>query len=184
MPWTHDASSFLNLHFYDYLVFAFLTWNDGAWDRLTINGYLLDALLLAFWVLYHDVVFATAELAGYLVLMGGAWETWVDVQTLVIWLDAEDELADRIPHPCCCTGEPGVLSFARFGCILTGYHLAVYVRFYLVQSLILLFYIAWQNLGIMVPGIVATTGYCFTDDNPRIVVAEDAGILLLTFRIG
>ena len=172
------------LHFYDYLVFAFLAWNDGARDRLTINGYLLDALLLAFWVLYHDVVFATTELAGYLVFMGGAWETWVDVQTLVIWLDAEDELADRIPHPCCCTGEPGVLSFARFGCILTGYHLAVYVRFYLVQSLILLFYIAWQNLGIMVPGIVATTGYGFTDDNPRIVVAEDAGILLVTFRIG
>ena len=78
----------LFLHFYDYLVLAFLAWDDGAWDSLAINGYLLDALLLTFWVLYHDVVFATAELAGYLVLMGGAWQTWVDVQTLVIWLDA------------------------------------------------------------------------------------------------
>ena len=91
MPWTHDASSFFYLHFYDYLVFAFLAWNDGAWDSLAINGYLLDALLLAFWVLYHDVVFATTELAGYLVLMGGAWETRIDEQTFIIWLDAEDE---------------------------------------------------------------------------------------------
>ncbi len=65
---------------------------------VAIHGNLLHALLLAFWVLYYDVVFATTELAGYLVLMGGAWETWVDVQTLVIRFDAEDELADTVYH--------------------------------------------------------------------------------------
>ena len=52
-----------------------------------------------------------------------------------------------------------------------------------MQSLIFLLYIAWQNLGIMVPGIIATSGNGFADDDPRIVVAEDAGILLVAFRI-
>ena len=72
-------------------VLAWGAGNNGSADELAVYGDAAYALLLAFWVLYHDVVFATAELAGYLVLMGGAWQTWVDVQTLVIWLDAEDE---------------------------------------------------------------------------------------------
>ena len=31
----------------------------------------------------------------------------------------EDKPEYHIPHPCRCTGEPGVLSFSRLGCILT-----------------------------------------------------------------
>ena len=40
------------------------------------------------------MVFATTELAGYLVLMGGAWETWVDVQQNLD--DAKSELDKAI----------------------------------------------------------------------------------------
>ena len=35
----------------------------------------------------------------------------------------------------------------------------------------------------MAPGIVASTGYRLSDDDPRIVVAEDTGVLLVAFRI-
>ncbi len=49
-----------------------------AFDGFAIYGNLLHAFLPAFWVLHGDVVFATTELAGYLVFMGGAWQTRVD----------------------------------------------------------------------------------------------------------
>ncbi len=81
-------------------------WDDAALDGIAIHGDLLNALLLALWVLHDDVVFATTELAGYLILLGGAWQTRVDEQALIVWLDTEDELADRIPHPSGCTGKP------------------------------------------------------------------------------
>ena len=35
----------------------------------------------------------------------------------------------------------------------------------------------------MAPGIVASAGYSLSDDDPRIVVAEDTGVLLVAFRI-
>ena len=36
----------------------------------------------------------------------------------------------------------------------------------------------------MLPGIVASPGHGLTDDDPRIVVTEDAGILLVSGRVG
>ncbi len=40
------------------------------------------------------------------------------------------------------------------------------------------------NLGVVQPGIVAPSGHGLTDDDPRIVVAEDTGILLVSGRVG
>ena len=105
---TDNESLFTNhyslfLHFNHHFVLAFQARNDGAIDDLSIYGNLLYAFLPSFWVLHYDVVFATTELAGYLVFMGGAWQTWVDVQSLVIRFDAEDELRHGVPHPGGCT---------------------------------------------------------------------------------
>ena len=70
---------------------AFRARNDGARDRSAIHSNLLHALLVSARILYCDMVFATTELAGYLILLSGAWETRIDEQTFIIWLDAEDE---------------------------------------------------------------------------------------------
>ena len=40
------------------------------------------------------------------------------------------------------------------------------------------------DLGVMLPGIVAATGNCLANDDPWIVMAEDAGILLVTGWVG
>ncbi len=48
-----------------------------------------------------------------------------------------------------------------------------------MQGLVLLLYVAGQNLGVVLPSVIATSGYGLADDDPRIVVAEDAGILLV-----
>ena len=52
-----------------------------------------------------------------------------------------------------------------------------------MQRLVFLFDIRRQDLLVMLPRIVATPVDGLTDDDPWVVVAEDAGILLVTLRI-
>lgn len=87
-------------------VLAWGAGNNGSADELAVYGDAAYALLLAIGIFYHDVVLATTELAHYLIFLSGAWKAGIDEKTLVVGLDAENEFADGVPHPCCGACEP------------------------------------------------------------------------------
>ena len=60
----------------------------------------------------------------------------VDDQRVVVGLDAEDELRDRVPVPRGGAGEPAVLAFAGLDGVFSGHHLRIDVWFYLVKILV------------------------------------------------
>ena len=111
--------------------------DDGVIDLLAVEGDLLDALLLAV-RMDGNLVLGVAELALDGVVAGRLGQTWVDADTVVVGLDAEDELRHGVPHPGGCTREPGVLTLARTEGVLTGYHLTVDVGLDLMQRLVFL----------------------------------------------
>ena len=48
----------------------------------------------------------------------------------------------------------------------------------------LLLHVGRQYLGVVAPCVIAASGHGFANNHPRVVVAEDAGILLVAFRVG
>ena len=106
MPILYVFMSLVQLHLHDYLVFTCLTRDDATLNRFAIYDDLLHTLLFALWVFHGDMILAATELAGYLILLGRAWQARVDIQALVVWFDAQDELAHGVPHPCGCTRQP------------------------------------------------------------------------------
>ena len=86
------------------------------------------------------------------------------------------------PVPGRRTGQPAVLALARTECILTGHHLAIDIRLHLVQCLVL--DECRGNLAIMLPRIIPAACKHLSHNHPRIVVAENAGILLISLRVG
>ena len=86
-------------------MFACLTRDDATLNRFAIYDDLLHTLLLALWVFHGDMILTATELAGYLILLGCAWQARVDIQALVVWFDAQDELAHGVPHPCGSTSQ-------------------------------------------------------------------------------
>ena len=163
-------------------MFAGGSLDDVAFDDLAIDGYTTDALLTSVGVLDSDVELDAAKYSLHLVFLEVGGDTGVDLDAVVGRLDAEDELRDGVPVPGGGAGEPGILAFARLRGILAGYHLAIDVRLDLVECLVL--DPGGTDLGVVVPRIVAATGDCLADDDPGVVVAEDACILLVTGRIG
>ena len=65
--------------------------DDGAVDRIAIEGDGLDALLLAVGM-DGDVVLCLAELTVDGVVAGSLGQAGIDADTVVVGLDAEDEL--------------------------------------------------------------------------------------------
>ena len=53
-----------------------------------------------------------------------------------------------------------------------------------MQRLAVLLDVAGQNLLVVAPSVIAAGSHRLADDDPRIVVAEDARILLVAFGIG
>ena len=92
-------------------------------------------------------------------------------------------MRDGIPHPGSRSSQPAVLAFAGAGGVLAGHHLAAYVRFYFMQGTVL-FGVRRAYLAEILPGTVAPAQYGFSDDDPRVVVAEDTRILLVAGGIG
>lgn len=80
--------------------------DDGALYGFAVERDLLDARLLAVGVLDAYVVLGLAELTPYGISLCRRGQAWVDEQSVVGGLDAEDVLTDGVPHPCCRTREP------------------------------------------------------------------------------
>ena len=163
-------------------MFAWGSLDDIAFDDLAIDGYTTDALLTSVGVLDSDVEFDAAKYSFHLVFLEVCGDTGIDFYAVICWLDAEDELCDGVPVPGCGAGEPGILAFSGFGGILACYHLAIDVRLDLVKLLVL--NPSRADLGVVLPCVIAAAGDCLANDDPWIVMAEDAGILLVTGWVG
>ena len=97
--------------------------------------------------------------------------------------DAQDPLRDGDVVPGGRAGQPGVLGLAVGGRVLAGDHLGVDVRLAAVHVADLL---ARRRVDaqVVVEGPVAVADHGLGDHDPRVVVAEDAGVLLVAGRVG
>ena len=112
-------------------MFALGVGDDGAINLGAVEDDALDALLLAIGM-DGNLVISLAELTLDGVVSSCLGQTGIDVDAVVIGLDAEDELRDGVPHSGSGTREPRVLTLARLEGVLTGYHLTVDIGLYLV----------------------------------------------------
>lgn len=118
-------------------------------------------------------VFRIAELPVYPVFLYRRREARLDEQTVEAWLYSQQAFRHHGPVPCGRTGKPAVLALARPGGILAGNHLAIDIRFDLMEFLVL--YEGRGNLPVMLPGVLIPSGEYFSPDYPRIVVASMEG---------
>ena len=109
-------------------------------------------------------------------------KTRLDAQAVVAGFDAQQILRGGIPVPGGRTGQPAVLALTRQRSVFPGHHLAIDIGLHLVQLLVR--DEGGRNLAVMPPGVRSAAGEGLADDDPGIVVAEDAGVLLVTLRIG
>ena len=79
--------------------------DNGAINLLAIEGDALNTLLLSV-RMDGNLVLGIAELTLNGVVASCIGQAWVDADAVVVGLDAEDELADGVPHPSGCTCEP------------------------------------------------------------------------------
>ena len=88
-------------------------------------------------------------------------------------------LGDIYESPCSSTGQPAVLCLAVEFCILTGYHLGIYIRLG-TMDLADILNVCGTGLTVDFEGSVTSAQNSFCDGYPGIVVAEDTGILLIS----
>ncbi len=81
--------------------------------------------------------------------------------------------------PCSSTGQPAVLCLAEGGGILTGHHLAVYIRLGAVDLADVL-NIGRAGLAVDLKARSPRPRTVSAMDDPGIVVAEDTGVLLVS----
>ena len=81
----------------------------------------------------------------------------------------------------CRTREPRVLAFAGLCGVLAGHHLTVDVGFNLMQCLVL--DECRTDFDIVFPRVIASAYHRLANDNPWVVVAEDAGVLFVACGI-
>ena len=92
--------------------------------------------LFAVRVLDGDDILCITPFARYSVLLEVTRDTRIHHQPFVGRTDTEYMLRDGEPVPCGGAGQPTVLPFARFCCLFTGYHLAIYIGFHFMQVLV------------------------------------------------
>ncbi len=134
-------------------------------------------------VLYLDIVDRVTELTGHLKAVPLVRNGRVDLQAVVLRLNSENILRDRYEIPSRRTGKPRVFSLAVTLAVLARDHLRVNVRLGAVKVAHLL---AERGgyLGVILKRLVSVSHSRFRADYPRVVVAEYAGVLLITARIG
>ena len=91
----------------------------------------------------------------------------------------QDVLGDIYESPCRGTGQPAVFRFAVEFCILTGYHLGVYIRLGTMNFADILD-VCGTGLAVDLESSVTSAQNCLCDGHPGIVVTEDTGILLVS----
>ena len=109
-------------------------------------------------------------------------DAWINGQPVIVRLDAQHAFRQYGERPGSGTGQPGVLAFTEGRSVLAGYHLAVGIRFRTVD-LGNVFQEGRAGLLVQFEGSVAMSHDGFREDDPWIVVAEDAGIFLVSRRI-
>ena len=134
-------------------------------------------------ILDGDLVGRAAETTGHLVAIPLGGDAGIDLQASPVRLDAQDVVADDVEVPRSSAGQPGVLSLAEVLRVLAGDHLGVDVGLHLVQVGNLLA-IGGGDLLVQVEGAVAVAHDGLRSDDPGVVVAEDARVLLVSRRIG
>ncbi|MPN51009.1 hypothetical protein SDC9_198650 [bioreactor metagenome] len=124
---------------------------------------------------------AIEPLAGEALDRGG--KARIDGETFQRRADAEDVLADVHKRPRGGAGEPTVLPFAKGRRVATGDHLAIDIRFRAARIADLL-HISRAGSRIHFKRAVAVTKHGFGAADPRVVVAENARVFLISRRIG
>ena len=93
----------LHRDFYD--MFAWRVGDDRTINLGAIEGDGFNTLLLTV-RMDGDLVISLAEFTLNGVVRSRLWQTRIDADTVVVGLDAEDELRNSVPHPSGSTCEP------------------------------------------------------------------------------
>src|ERR1019366_7179891 len=132
--------------------------------------------------LHFDVISDATEFAGSLEAAPAFRDDRRDQQAIIGRANAKNPLCDRVVVPGGRACEPGVLGFSKRGSVTPGDHLGVHVGLAAVDVADLLAS-GRINPRVIVVGAVSITDARFADDDPRIVVTEDACVFLVARRV-
>src|ERR1035441_5653278 len=132
--------------------------------------------------LHLDVIGHAAEFAGSLETAPAFRDDRRDQQAIVGRANSQNPLCDRVVVPGGGACEPGVLGFSKCGSVAPGDHLSVNIGLAAVDVADLLAS-GRINPRVIVMGAVSITDARFADDDPWIVVAEDAGVFFVARRV-
>src|SRR5690606_36745351 len=139
-------------------------------------------LVHAFGIAVADLERGAAELARHAVLPPVRRDAGVDAQPVVVGLDAEDVLGDRVEVPGRRAGQPRVFAFSRLQRFLALYDVRVDVGLDAPEREVDL--PCRRDTPVVVERPIAASQHGLAEHDPRIVVAEDAAVLLLAGRVG
>ena len=133
------------------------------------------------------VVGVASVLSGDIEAIPLGRDRWVYLKAVKIRLYTEYVLGDSYHIPCSCTCQPGVLALTEVlacladirACVLTAYHLTVYIRLGLVDIGSLLSECR-SDLGIVLECLVAFACISSSADYPSVVVCEYTCVLLIS----
>src|SRR5262249_50496820 len=106
----------------------------------------------------------------------------VHAQAVPLGADAQEVLGDGYEVPGGGAGEPRVLGFAVAHGVFAGDHLRVHVGLGAVD-LADVFDVGGRDLLIVLERALAAADHGLRDHHPRVIVAEDARVLLVTRRV-
>ena len=170
----------MRLHYYFYFVIGLALYvrNDVALDSLAVYGHRLNPLLGT--VLFNgDMICAFAELSCDLEIAEVCGYARINGESFVGRIYAQDVLGDIYEGPSCGTGKPAVLALTVELSVTSCYHLAVDVRLSLV-NLGDFFGVSRAGLLVDLESSVSTSHNGLCDRYPRVIVAEDSGVLLVS----
>src|SRR5450631_1082171 len=151
-----------------------------AADRLAVDGQFGCRAFAA--VLHVDAVLGAAALAGDGELADLTAHAGMHAQAVEVGAHPQEVLGDSHEIPGRSPRQPGVLGLAVANGVLAGVHLGVDVRLEAVD-LALLLEVRRRDLLPVVEGAIAAADHRLGDDHPGVVVAEDAGVLLVPRRV-
>lgn len=131
------------------------------------------------WIRYMNVICLATVLTSYAVLAESRRDARIYTQSIIGWLDSKYILTYCGKCPGSCTCKPAVLAFTKCWSICTCNHLAVCI--WLCSMDFTNFLKEYRiSLGINLISSITMPNCSFSTCNPRIVVAEDSGILFVS----
>ena len=155
---------------------------NAALQRLAVHGHALDAMLHSGGIVHRDVIGRPTEAAGHSEAGQGVRDAGVHLQSVQRGLDAQNILAHIEERPRRRAGQPAVLGLAKGGRIPAGYHLAVDIGLCAVYLRNIL-NVGRAGLAVDLKGTVAVAQNGLSAADPRVIVAENAGVLFVSRRI-